>query len=244
MEDTYTISKENGRWHYRDLTEDVSVVLPDEVDCRGLALARDPVITGDVSGLLRHALANPVGTKHLCQIAKGAKTAGIIVSDATRAVSTPLVLPLIVGELQKAGISLQNMVLVVAIGVHRPATAEEMQAMAGEYHGKIKIVNHQPYDENELVYVGTTSFGNKITVNKTIFETDIRIGIGKVEPHEFAGFSGGRKSVLPGIASEETILYNHRPEMVLNPNSSPSILKDNPIHLDMVEAARDRKSVV
>ncbi|NCC59561.1 MAG: DUF2088 domain-containing protein [Verrucomicrobiae bacterium] len=101
----------------------------------------------------------------------------------------------------------------------------------------LRIENHDPFDPSKLVDLGKTSFGTPVQVNKTVYEADLRIVVGKVEPHEFAGFSGGRKSVLPGIASETTIKINHRPEMILHPKAMIGEWEENPVSKDMTEAA-------
>ena len=159
-------------------------------------------------------------------------------SDATRAVATAAVLPFVVDELLRGGLTLSAIRLVVATGVHRGATPAEMAAILGSYHGKLQIENHDPHDPERLFAIGKTTRSNAVEINKTVAASDLRIIIGKIEPHEFAGFSGGRKSVLPGIASARCILFNHRPEMVLHPNAVAGILAGNPIHEDMAEAAR------
>ena len=100
------------------------------------------------------------------------------------------------------------------------AESEEIRTALGDLYGKVKAENHEPYNKNALIDLGRTSFGTPVLVNRRAYECDIHIQIGKVEPHEFAGFSGGRKSVLPGISSEETIHINHRPEMILHPNAA------------------------
>ena len=120
-----------------------------------------------------------------------------------------------VDELVKGGIELENITFFVAIGVHRPATEDEMRCALGELYGKVECVNHTPFDKDNLIYLGDSSNGTPVTVNRRAYECDVHVQIGKVEPHEFAGFSGGRKSVLPGISSEETIRINHRPELSL-----------------------------
>ena len=127
----------------------------------------------------------------------------------------------------------------MATGVHRPATNEEMAAILGpEWIGRVAIENHDPYGERGLVHLGDTSLGTPVWLNRKACSADLRVAIGKVEPHEFAGFSGGRKSVLPGIASERTIRINHRPEMILHPLSAIGVYRENPIGRDMAEAAR------
>ncbi len=184
-------------------------------------------------------LEKPINSKLLRVLAKGVNKVVIIVSDSTRGVPTSKIMPIILKELQIAGINFKQIVVVIALGVHRPATSREIEEIIGkDYLNKIKIINHDPYNKEELVFLGKTSFGTPIEVNKTVYQADLRINIGKVEPHEFAGFSGGRKSVLPGISSEKTIKENHRPEMILKSGSRPGCLADNPVHRDMVEAAK------
>lgn len=236
MNSAYSIiENENGRG-YRDDVEEIFVPIPDGMDFLGLVTPResDP---GDLSEMLEAAMARPQGARPLSELAAGKRTAGIIVSDATRAVATAKTLPFVIGELERGGIALSDIVLVVALGVHRPATLREMREICGEYAGRVRIENHDPYGDDNLVSVGTTSYGTEVRVNKTIHGCDLRIMIGKVEPHEFAGFSGGRKSVLPGIAAESTILHNHRPKMIMDANAAPGVLEGNPVHLDMLESA-------
>ena len=120
----------------------------------------------------------------------------------------------------------------------RPANDDEMKLFLGALYGKVKAENHRPFDPDNLISLGETSGGTPIEVNKKAYECDLHIQIGKVEPHEFAGFSGGRKSVLPGISSEKTIRINHRPEMIMDPKAAIGVLDGNPIHADMVETAK------
>jgi len=185
------------------------------------------------------AFCAPVGSPFLREIARGKNKACVLVSDATRNVPTSSVLPRILEELELGEIKRENIALVVATGVHRPATKQEMKTITGEsLWGKVRIQNHDPYTLRNLVNLGTTSRGTPVEVNRTVEESDLRIVVGKVEPHEFAGFSGGRKSVLPGVSSERTILINHRPDMVLHPSSAIGVLEGNPISEDMFEAAQ------
>lgn len=237
MSQMYSVTKENGRLIYKDAAEKVEAAIPDGIEFAGLATVKEPE-TADVDAVVSASLAAPIGSPRLAEMAKGKKSAVILVSDATRAVLTARVLPHVVSELRQGGLSLERMLLIVAIGVHRDATEEEMRAISGEFAGKIRIVNHDPYGPDSLVEVGTTSRGNRIEVNRLVRQSDLRISIGKVETHEFAGYSGSRKSILPGVASERTILWNHSPEMIADPKAAPGILAGNPIHEDMIEAAR------
>ena len=190
------------------------------------------------AGVVRNAFERPVGTPRLREIAKGDITAAVLVSDATRAVPTQAIVPYVMSELQAGGLRPENVTFIVATGVHRPATDEEMQRILGpEWRGRVRIENHDPYAEKRLAFLGATTYGTPVSVNRRAYESDLRIVIGKVEPHEFAGFSGGRKSVLPGIASEKTIRANHRPEMILDPAAAIGVYDDNPVSRDMMEAA-------
>ena len=170
---------------------------------------------------------------------KQAKNVCVIISDATRGVPTKQILPFLLEELKLGGIQEEQIIFMIALGVHRAATPDEMKTFIGEeLFKKARIENHNAFDEKKLVYLGKTSRGTPVKVNRTVYESDLVITIGKVELHDMAGFSGGRKSILPGVSSEETILINHRPQMIEDLNSRAGNLKDNPIHEDMLEAAK------
>ena len=233
----YTLETKNGLCTYKDTMLGIEMTLP-EANCAGLVQTRQlPAIDG--LDAIEKAFAQPVSGKRLSDIAreKGGKTACILTSDATRGIPTAPMAKVAVEELIKGGIELQNITFFVAIGVHRPATEAEMECALGELYGKVKCVNHTPFDKDNLIYLGDSSNGTPVTVNRLAYNCDIHVQIGKVEPHEFAGFSGGRKSVLPGIASEETIRINHRPERILDPAAAIGKLDGNPVSDDMIEAA-------
>ena len=233
----YSIHEEGSTAIYRDTVEAVEISVNRD-QCLGLVGIQEPPAVSWPEDF-REAFAAPVGSPRLHDLARNAQRVAIIVSDSTRGVPTAKVLPLLLEELDSAGIRRSDdITVVIAIGVHRAANEEEIREIigAGNLAG-LKVINHDPYDGKQLVALGTTSFGTLVEVNRTVYEADLRIAIGKVEPHEFAGFSGGRKSVLPGIAGEKTIEFNHRPEMLISPAARPGQLEGNPIHLDMVEAA-------
>lgn len=188
---------------------------------------------------IQKAFDSPLGCEPIRVKAKNKKRVVIIVSDSTRGIPTSKILPFVIKELELAGINLDQIKIIVALGVHRDATKKELKEIVGsKYFGKVEIINHNGFDKTQLVKVGITSQGTPLLINKLVAESDFKIIIGKVEPHEFAGFSGGRKSILPGISGEETIEINHRPEMLLDPNSCPGVVISNKINLDMDEAAK------
>lgn len=234
----YTLQSEHGISVFRDTTLDIEFSLPDE-NCLGMKQTSQIPPIRDAADL-KKAFCCPVSGKRLSEIVRDHKsrTACILISDATRGIPTSPLLTLTIEELLEGGMSLDGILVFVGIGVHRPATEEEMRLFLGDFYGKVHIENHTPFDPENLIFLGETSMGTPVSVNKRAYECDLHIQIGKVEPHEFAGFSGGRKSVLPGIASEETIKCNHRPEMILNPNAAIGVLEGNPVNLDMIETAK------
>lgn len=233
----YTLERQGDTCVFTDDELNVSFRAPAK-NCIGM-FQTTPLPEIKDEAALRQAFEEPVSGRKLRDIVRDrrAKSACILVSDATRGIPTAPLAAITVDELLKGGMTLENIHFFVAIGVHRPATEAEMKLFLGELYGKVHIENHTPFDKDNLVSLGVTSGGTPVSVNRRAYECDLHIQIGKVEPHEFAGFSGGRKSVLPGIASEETIRINHRPEMILNPASAIGALDCNPVNADMTETA-------
>jgi nickel-dependent lactate racemase len=220
---------------YSDDIEGVDITIPAKYSAN-LITFTEPVAPewADICG---QALANPLGCNSLREIAQGCKKVAIVIPDATRGVPVHKILPPVVNELTAVGVKMEQIGVIIATGVHRPANQREIKELLGPLFGRLHVTNHNPWAEEELVNIGTTSYGTPVEVNRMVYESDLRIAIGKVEPHEFAGFSGGRKAVLPGIAGEKSIEINHRPEMLLNSQARPGILVGNPISEDMTMAA-------
>lgn len=224
---------------YKDLQEQRQICIPVE-DSLGMYEARNPTAITDEDAYA-YAVAHPVNGQRLCEIAKEkhARTAAIIVSDATRNVPTKKVSEHLVNELVAGGVSPENITFFVALGVHRNATPAEMEDFIGsKLYQNIKIKNHDPYTPANLIDLGFSSRRTPVKLNKEAYECDVKIIVGKVELHEMAGYSGGRKSILPGVASEETILVNHRPEMIFDKGTGAGKTVGNPIHEDMLEIAQ------
>jgi nickel-dependent lactate racemase len=231
----YRLEKNAGLVYYRDQAEDVELTLHEEY-CAGLIEVEEPLAI-EWPKQLEFSLRHPVGSPPLAQLAEGRERVAIIVPDVTRGVPVADILPTVIHELERSAIRLEQVTVVIATGVHRPASREEIATIVGSLAGRVRVINHNPFEPGQLVYLGTTRLGTPIEINRTVFEADLRIAIGKVEPHEFAGFSGGRKAVLPGVASEHTIQMNHSPEMLLVPRAAPGLLEGNPVSEDMDEAA-------
>ena len=188
--------------------------------------------------IVRAAIENPVGTSRLCEMAKGKNNIVIIASDHTRPVPSKVIAPLMLEEIRRGNPDAQ-ITFLISTGCHRAMTEEELNEKFGEAIVKSeRIFIHDCDDEEMLIDLGTLPSGGRLIVNKTAIEADLLIAEGFIEPHFFAGFSGGRKSVLPGIASRKTVLANHCAAFIENPCARNGILENNPIHIDMLHAAR------
>ncbi len=186
---------------------------------------------------VERALNEPIGTKRLSGIAKAGDKAAIVVDDATRATPSYLMVPPILDELNKAGVKDQDITVIFGCGTHRPVNPKEMKTLVGEETlDRVKTISHDCRAKN-LVHVGKTkTLGTKVYVNKVFAEADVKVLTGDVGLHYYAGYGGGRKSVLPAISGIETIRHNHA--AILHPKARTGILEGNPVHEDMVEAAR------
>lgn len=191
--------------------------------------------------LILDAMASPISTPALSALAAGKKKIVIIASDHTRPVPSKLILPPMLEEIRR-GNPAADVTILIATGCHRGTTKDELIAKFGpEIVEREKIVVHDCDDEKNLVSLGTLPSGGTLVVNRLAAEADLLVSEGFIEPHFFAGFSGGRKSVLPGIASRGTVLYNHNGAFIADPRSRTGIIDGNPIHEDMLCAARMAK---
>ncbi|MGI5920491.1 MAG: nickel-dependent lactate racemase [Syntrophomonadaceae bacterium] len=187
--------------------------------------------------LVANSIKNPIGSPTLAQIVKNkaANNAVIVVNDITRPTPYDIILPPLLTELEQAGISDENIKLVVATGIHRPHTREDNLAVFGQdVCDRYTIENHN-CDEN-LKSLGFLSNGMELRINKTVAEADLIITTGVVGLHYFAGYSGGRKSILPGIAARELIEANH--QMMTDKRACLGNYKNNPVSDIMIEAAK------
>ena len=191
--------------------------------------------------LVADALANPIGSPKLSDLAKGKKNCVIISSDHTRPVPIHVIMPQLLAELRKGNPDI-DITILIATGMHRATTKEELIAKYGkEIAEHEKFVIHVSRNDEDMVSVGTLPSGGDCRINKVAANADLLISEGFIEPHFFAGMSGGRKSVLPGIASKVTVLANHCSEFINSPHARTGILQGNPIHEDMLYAAKAAK---
>ncbi|MDF2530742.1 MAG: hypothetical protein K0Q65_323 [Clostridia bacterium] len=187
--------------------------------------------------IAKKALENPIGSPRLRDLAKGKNNIVIITSDHTRPVPSKITMPLLLEEI-RSGNPEAEITILIATGFHRLTTHEEMVNKFGEEIVKNeKLINHDCRDKSSLVDVGILPSGGKLILNKLAMEADLLVAEGFIEPHFFAGFSGGRKSVLPGVASETTVLANHCSKFIASEYARAGTLEGNPLHKDMVYAA-------
>jgi len=187
--------------------------------------------------LVIRALESPIGTPKLSVMAEGKKNVVIICSDLTRPVPSKVIIPPMLAEIRK-GSPDADITLLISTGCHRLTTEEELERKFGpEIMKNEKIVIHD-CDNSEMVNIGKLPSGGTMIVNKLAMEADLLCAEGFIEPHFFAGFSGGRKSIFPGVASRKTVTYNHNAEFIAHPRARTGILEGNPIHTDMLYAAR------
>lgn len=219
--------------------EHVNFTLPDTMDTEVLRSSPVPVPQGvSQDDLVRQALAAPIASPSLKELARGKKTATIICSDHTRPVPSKHILPHMLRELRQGNPELK-ITLLIATGCHRHTTKEELiQKMGAEIVEQEHILVHDCLDETSLTEIGSLPSGARLIINKAAVDTDLLVAEGFIEPHFFAGFSGGRKSILPGICSRTTVLGNHCASFIANPCARTGILEGNPLHQDMLAAAK------
>ncbi|RHW30809.1 nickel-dependent lactate racemase [Oceanobacillus profundus] len=177
---------------------------------------------------IRKALRNPIGSGSLKESVKSTDTVSIVISDITRPTPNHILVPLLIEELNH--VPLENFVIINGTGTHRDQTREEFVQMLGDWVvDNIRIINNQCHDKDTLVNLGRSKFGCDVYLNKEYVESDFRIVTGFIEPHFFAGFSGGPKGIMPGIAGIETILTFHNARMIGDPLSTWGNMENNPV---------------
>jgi len=215
----------------------LAVELPEGYPVEVLEKAAVPPLA-DPAAALRAALEAPIGTPPLRELAAGRRDAVIVVSDRTRPVPNALLLPALLDALRRGGLPTEAVTVLVATGLHRPATPAELSEMLGpELARSLRIVQHDAREREAHADLGRTRAGIPVFIDRAYLERDLRIATGLVEPHLMAGYSGGRKAICPGLASVETIRVAHGPRM-LEAHVGAGIVQGNPLHEDLVDVAR------
>lgn len=213
----------------------VNVTLPDSVD---VVTTRFTPGLPDEAAAIGEALRRPVESAPLAELVKPGDTVVIAHSDITRATPNACLLPVLLAELEAAGVAREDITLLNALGTHRPQTEAELRAMLGDaIVDRYRCLQHDGNDDDGLIALGETSFGHPVRVNRHFMEADVRILTGLIEPHFFAGFSGGPKGVLPALAGAESVLTNHGRAMIAHPKATWGYTEGNPIWEEMREVA-------
>ncbi|HSZ16880.1 MAG TPA: nickel-dependent lactate racemase [Terracidiphilus sp.] len=216
----------------------IEVEVPDTFDCREVR-SRKTVAVEDESAAVARALDRPIACEPLVDLARGKKTAAISVCDITRPAPNRITLPPLLDRLQTAGIDRENILILIATGLHRPATKEEIDRIVGpEIAASYRIANHDARAFGAHRHVGDTRRGTPVYVDERFVSADLHITLGFIEQHLMLGFSGGRKLIVPGLAAQETIKVIHSPRFIREPLATEGSIEGNPLHEELLECAR------
>ena len=211
-----------------DLPEDWNITL---IEKKSMPVLVDP------SKAMQKAFAEPEACPPLEDLARTARKACILICDITRPVPNGLVLPFLLRTLVKAGLDPVDITLLVATGLHRPNEGEEMLEVVGDQWvlDNFRVKNHFAKKDEDHSHIGNTSHGLEVKLDKRLLEADLRIAIGLVEPHFMAGYSGGRKLIMPGVAHADNIKELHNAHFMGHPKSATCVLEGNPLHEQQLE---------
>ena len=213
------------------------IMLPEGFDYEVLDAKSADALT-DPDRAIEDALDQPAAGRPLSELARGMRSAAISVCDITRPAPNRMVLPPVLRRLQAAGISRENIVILIATGLHRPATPQEIVEIVGDdIAGEYRVENHDARNLEEHRFLQSTANGTPVYIDKRFVGADLRMSLGFIEPHLMAGFSGGRKLVVPGLAAQETIKVIHSPRFMREPRAVEGSIEDNPLHRELLEIA-------
>lgn len=200
-----------------------------------------PVRSKKETEIIQEALDHPIGALSLKELTRDVRKIVIITNDNTRPMPSKITLPMIIASFFYPK-TYYDITIVIACGLHRKMTRAEMIEQYGEeICSNYPVINHDAQDDKQLVNMGSMSTGNELWLNRLVAESDLVIAEGFIESHFCVGFSGGRKSILPGVSGKKTIMYNHRPENIASPYAVGANLEHNPMHLECMEAAQKAK---
>lgn len=213
----------------------LKVSLPGTVDV--LTTHFVPGISDEVE-VIRNAIQEPISSPPLSSLVKGGDRVVLVHTDITRATPNERLLPVLLEELLDADVATEDITLLNGLGTHRPQTDAELRGMLGDQIvDNYRCLQHECNDDQNLVSLGETSLGNPVRINRHYLESDVRILTGFIEPHFFAGFSGGPKAILPSLAGSESVYSNHGLDMIAHPQAAWGVTAGNPIWEEMREVA-------
>ncbi len=217
---------------------ELEVEVPDQNIVGPLRMKRAKPLSAPVE-TIEAALLSPIASPPLSEIARGRSSACVVISDITRPVPNKLILPPILRTLEKSGIPREEIVILIATGIHRPNEGDELQEMVGaELMSGYRFINHYSQRPETLLDLGKTDRGTPVLLNRVYCESDLKISTSLIEPHLMAGYSGGRKAICPGISSLETMKVMHGPHILEHERATTGVLEGNPFHEEATEIAR------
>lgn len=212
----------------------LDIEIPEGTDLSILLPKQHPTGVRSEEEIVEDALAHPIGAGLLAEEIHAGDTVCILTNDITRLTRSHIYIPILVRELNKAGVPDGDITILFANGMHSAMTEEQMCSLITEdIYRRVTVVQHD-CEESPCQLVGTTSYGHEVWANKIAMAADKLILTGGILVHHMAGFGGGRKDIIPGCARKDTILSNHK--MVIDPNAQAGVLENNPVHLDFMEA--------
>lgn len=213
----------------------LEIEVPDDTDI--IRSASAPAVPSETEAILQ-ALRHPIRSAPLSARVSAASKVVVVHTDITRATPNARMLPVLLKELLNAGVAQDNVTLINALGTHRPQTPAELETLVGTYaYTRFRCLQHDAFDDSQLASLGRTSLGHPVRVHRLLMESDLCILTGFIEPHFFAGFSGGPKGVLPSLAGFESVLSNHGQDMIAHPQATWGVREGNPIWEEMREVA-------
>jgi nickel-dependent lactate racemase len=216
----------------------IEIEVPGGVNCREVR-SRKTVAVPDEAAAVEAALDAPIACEALIDLARGKKSAAISVCDITRPAPNRITLPPLLRRLHQAGIAREDVVILIATGLHRAATPEEVDIIVGpEIAREYRVASHNARAREEHRFLGETRRGTPVYVDERFVSADLHITLGFVEQHLMLGFSGGRKLVVPGLAAQETIKVIHSPKFIREPLATEGSIDGNPLHQELLECAR------
>lgn len=216
----------------------LEIHVPD-ANLEGVLTLQPAAPLADPTAAVCAALQNPVNRPSLMEMARGKRTACVVISDITRPVPNPILLPPLLAMLEDAGVPREGITLLNATGTHRPNTPEEFVQMVGpEVAANYRIVNHVATDLETHRYLGDTERGVPIWVDSRFLDAELKLSCALIEPHFMAGYSGGRKNICPGICAMETVKIWHGPRFIGHERSDSGSVHGNPVHEDSLSVAR------
>ena len=219
--------------------EQLTVELPEKNVVKVLKIQPTAALEDPLDAVF-DVLEEPIESEPLAAVAEGKKSACVVVCDSTRPVPNAQILPPILQTLEDSGVDLSKITILIATGLRRSSTAEERHEIIGEdiMLRKFKVSDHSARKLHQHEYLGVTKSGTPMWIDRRYLEAEIKILTGVIEPHSLAGFSGGRKSICPGIAAVETVAPCYSPKVLEHENVRPGSIEENPIHAEQMEIAR------